>query len=110
MAKEYAKKFYKSRGWQGCRSSFIAERVRRDGAMCQRCKEKPGYIVDHIEEISPDNINNPDITLNHDNLQYLCLECHNIKTFSKAKVTRDGLSFDANGDLVINEKIVDAPH
>ena len=46
----------------------------------------PGYIVDHIEEISPSNIGDPEITLNHDNLQYICQPCHNIKTFRRGTV------------------------
>ena len=100
MAKEYAKKFYKSKAWQRCRASFISSRVSIDGAMCQHCKNKPGYIVDHIEEITPENINDPEITLNHNNLQYLCLECHNIKTFKKQSAIREGFGFDENGNLI----------
>lgn len=101
MAKEYAKKFYKSKAWQQCRKAFIADRITIDGGMCQACKEKLGYICDHIEEINPNNINDIDITLNHKNLQYLCLECHNKKTFGVNNgVIRDGLKFDENGDIV----------
>ncbi len=103
MAKEYAKKFYKSKAWQKCRASFISQRTIIDGAMCQHCKRRAGYIVDHIEEINPNNIDNPQITLNHKNLQYLCLKCHNRKTFGKGKdfnAVRDGLEFDSNGELV----------
>lgn len=99
MAKDYAKGFYKSRAWQRCRAAFISEREAIDGGLCQHCGCKRGYIVDHIVEIEPDNINNPEITLNHDNLQYLCLECHNTKTFQKHKSTRDGLCFDAEGNI-----------
>ena len=81
MAREFAKPFYNSAAWKKVRKSFIANRVSIDGAMCQMCHEVPGYIVDHIEELSPDNINNTKITLSWSNLQYLCLNCHNIKTF-----------------------------
>lgn len=105
MAKEYAKKFYKSKAWQKCRASFISSRVSVDGAMCQHCKNKPGYIVDHIEEISPLNINDPTITLSHDNLQFLCLSCHNTKHFGNGEgIIREGLSFDKDGNII--EKIV----
>ena len=83
MAKEFAKAFYHSKAWQRCRASFIAERITIDGGMCEHCKERPGYIVDHKEELSSNNIDNPDISLNHDNFQYLCLSCHNKKTFRK---------------------------
>lgn len=84
MAREFAKSFYNSTAWKKCRKSFIAYRQSVDGGMCQTCKEKLGYIVDHKEEITPENINNQEITLSHRNLQYLCLECHNKKTFSNA--------------------------
>jgi len=101
MAKEFAKRFYKSKAWQRCRTSFISYRITIDGGMCEHCQDKPGYIVDHIEELTPENINNPDVTLNHDNLQYLCLICHNKKTFrSKLETTRDGLAFNEYGELV----------
>ena len=80
MAKEFAKKFYNSKEWIKCRESYI----KKVHGLCEHCLKKnkytPGYIVDHIEELTPNNINNPEITLNHDNLQYLCLECHNRKT------------------------------
>ena len=105
MAKEYAKKFYKSKAWQRCRASFIARRRYKDGGICQHCKDKPGYIVDHIEEISISNIHDPEITLSHDNLQFVCLSCHNTKHFGNGKgVIREGLSFDKDGNII--EKMV----
>lgn len=105
MAKEYAKKFYKSKAWQKCRASFIGTRVNIDGGMCQHCNQRLGYIVDHVVEITPDNIDNPEITLNHDNLQFVCLSCHNTKHFGNGKgVIREGLSFDKDGNII--EKMV----
>jgi len=95
MAKEYAKSFYKSKAWQECRASYI----KKVYGLCEHCG-KPGYIVDHIEEINPDNINNPDITLNHENLQYLCTPCHNRKTFGKYDPIRDDVMFDEYGNLI----------
>lgn len=40
------------------------------------CHDKPGYIVHHKITLTPDNINNPDIALNHDLLSYECKDCH----------------------------------
>lgn len=101
VAKEFAKKFYNSKAWKECRQSFIAYRITIDGGMCEHCKDKLGYIVDHKEELTPENINNPDVTLNHNNFQYLCLVCHNRKTFGiNQEVVREGLMFDSNGDLI----------
>ncbi|HZJ99093.1 MAG TPA: HNH endonuclease [Tissierellaceae bacterium] len=101
IAKDYAVKFYNSKQWRDCRRSYIS----KVHGLCEHCfkegKHVPGYIVDHIEEITPVNINDPEITLNHDNLQYLCLECHNTKTFGKdVDVIRDGLMFDRDGNIV----------
>lgn len=67
-----AKKFYNSKAWRKCRESYI--QMVPDG-LCEHCQFNPGYIVDHKEEINIYNINDSMITLNHDNLQYLCLEC-----------------------------------
>lgn len=77
MAREFAKGFYDSKAWKKCRMAYISHRKSIDGGMCESCHEKPGYIVHHKEELNPGNINDPDITLNFDNLKYDCLECHN---------------------------------
>lgn len=95
-----AKKFYRSKAWLDCRKSFIQIYMWRHHGQCEHCKEAAGYIVDHIKEINEYNINDPEVTLNHRNLQYLCTPCHNTKTFSKYEVVRGGLKFDINGDLV----------
>ena len=76
MAKAFAKSFYKSKRWQDCRQSFIAERMLVDGGLCQLCKERHGFIVHHKIMINESNINNPDVTLNYDNLLYVCKKCH----------------------------------
>lgn len=76
MAKEFAKAFYKSKAWLKCRESYIAEREAIDGGICETCHEQPGYIVHHKILLAPDNINNPDISLNHSFLKYDCKDCH----------------------------------
>lgn len=103
MAREFAKAFYNSAKWRKCRKLYIINRLTIDGGLCEHCRSKLGYIVDHIEELNENNINDSNITLNHDNLQYLCLECHNKKTFGKKRITADGLSFDVDGNLIDND-------
>lgn len=76
MAKEFAKKFYASTAWHRARDAYIAERMSIDGGMCEHCHKRPGYIVHHIIELTPDNINDPNITLNTDNFEYWCKPCH----------------------------------
>lgn len=89
-----AKKFYRSKQWIKCREAYIPS----VHGLCERC-EDPGYILDHIIEINEQNINDPHITLNHENLQYLCLPCHNKKTFKKHSAIADGFRFNADGEL-----------
>lgn len=100
-----AKKFYDSKAWRSCRASYIGKRRKIDGEMCEMCKDKPGYIVDHIIEIDALNLHDPWITLNHDNLQYLCLECHNTKTFGLT----NRVEFDTEGNILFIKNI-DGPH
>lgn len=96
MAKEFAKAFYHSKEWLSCRASFITKRITIDGGMCQYCHERVGYIVDHVEELTPENINDPEIALNHNNFKYACTICHNIKTLSKSMVA----DFDDDGQPI----------
>lgn len=76
MARDFSRAFYKTAAWQSCRSSFM----RKVGGLCQDCLERglitPGVEVHHVIELTPDNIGNPAITLNHDNLRLLCRDCH----------------------------------
>lgn len=103
MAKEFSKKFYKSSAWLNCRASYISERVNIDGGMCEHCKKELGYIVHHIEELTPFNINNPEVTLNFNNLEYVCKKCHdNVHNWGRGKksFTRKGLRFNKDGELI----------
>lgn len=93
MARDFAKRFYKSKQWQKCRNNFINERRMIDGGICQRCLKAPGYIVHHKIHLSPQNIDNPDISLNFNNLEFVCHECHNDEHFGhkmRVKFTIDG--------------------
>ena len=98
MAKEYAKAFYNSSAWIKCKNSYI----KSVHGLCERCGE-PGYIVHHKKYITPKNINDPNITLNHDNLEYLCLDCHNKEhefNREKRRITAKGTCFDKEGNLI----------
>ncbi len=100
MAREFARRFYNSKEWKKCRESFIADRVVIDGGLCERCAKQGllvlGEEVHHRKHISPENISNADITLNHKNLELLCQSCHSIH-HNRMQEERKGLSFDAYG-------------
>lgn len=74
--KPYAETFYKSRQWQKVRDLCI----RRAGGLCERClkegKYNPAVVAHHMKPITRDNVTDPSITLNLDNLQALCWDCH----------------------------------
>ena len=78
MAREFAGRFYQSPLWIRAKNSYIAERRRIDGGMCEICHEQPGYIVHHKIHLTPENINDQDISLSHRNLQFVCHHCHDI--------------------------------
>ena len=101
VAKEWAKAFYNSKAWQQCREAY----KQSVNGLCERClkagKYVPGDEVHHKIYLTPENINNPDITLNWDRLELLCATCHSIEHNRKEKeVVREGLTFDSNGDLI----------
>ena len=78
MAQDFAKAFYKSKKWIKCRESYIQYRMNVDGGLCEECQENPGYIVHHEIILTPENISNPDVSLNHDYLEYVCKDCHDL--------------------------------
>lgn len=103
MAREFAVSFYNSKAWKKCRESYISNTVDR---LCERCKE-PGEEVHHRMYLSPDNIDNPEITLNHNNLELLCSSCHSLEHNVKHKKDiRDGLIFNKDGELVSEKRLV----
>lgn len=78
MAKEWAKAFYNSKRWTKCRDTYISNRIDVDGGLCEECHEKPGYIVHHRTTLTKTNISDPDISLNENNLEYVCKDCHDL--------------------------------
>lgn len=74
--KDYAKKFYKSKAWRECQRTYKA----MVGGLCEDCLANgiytAGVIVHHKTHITPDNINDTNITLNYDNLKLVCRACH----------------------------------
>ena len=73
---EFATKLYKSKAWQRTREAYL----KKAGGLCEVCLKKglyrPGEIVHHIVPLTPENIENPEMTLAFSNLQLLCRDCH----------------------------------
>jgi 5-methylcytosine-specific restriction endonuclease McrA len=76
MSKDFSRKFYSSQAWNNCRAAYMNQ----VNHLCERCLQNglivPAEIVHHKIELTPDNITNPDITLNFNNLEAVCRECH----------------------------------
>lgn len=102
--------FYKSKAWERVRLNVW----RKQYCLCNRCN-KPVYvaglsdwipkekrlkgIVHHKEHLNQSNIYDDSITLSEDNLEGLCIECHN-KEHNQNDVTRAEYLFDENGNLI----------
>lgn len=94
MAKDYARGFYHSRAWRNTQAAYMASQH----YVCERCGGL-ARIVHHRKYITPENINNPAVTLDWANLEALCIDCHNVEHMCSDAV-RDGLRFNSQGDLV----------
>jgi 5-methylcytosine-specific restriction protein A len=107
-------KFYNSKQWKSTRASYI---IKQD-SICEKChrvcwaKSYEGYIrakkqgkdvmfcvVHHRKHISPTNLDDPMTTLNHSNLQLLCIECHNKEHMTKDSEIREDITFDEMGNI-----------
>jgi len=94
MAKDYAKAFYKSKAWQKTQAAYMVSKY----YMCENCGGV-ARLVHHITPITPVNIIEPAITLDWNNLQALCIDCHNAIHMGAA-ICAKGLRFNSEGDLV----------
>jgi 5-methylcytosine-specific restriction endonuclease McrA len=86
--------FYRSGAWKRLARAFMLSK----SYICERCG-KPAEIVHHKKRITPANLADPAITLNADNLEAVCIECHNGIHFGAGGAVLRGLEFDENGDL-----------
>ena len=92
-------KFYKSKAWEDCRKSYLASH-----SLCERCLKKghivPAKIVHHKIELNTENVTDPSIALNHQNLEALCQDCHNKEHFGEKVETR--WQFDKEGQFIVS--------
>lgn len=90
---EIAKK-YRSRRWASLRKE-----KKLINPFCERCLAKgvytPTYIVHHKEYVTGKNYEDDNIFFNIENLESLCLACHNTEHFKEDL----GYMFDENGDI-----------
>ncbi len=70
--KPYAESFYKSTAWREARESYLISQ----NYICEQCGEVANT-VHHKQYITPQNIDDQEITLSHKNFMAVCESCHN---------------------------------
>lgn len=93
------RKFYKSAGWKKTRDSYWSYRH----GICERCGGL-GTQVHHKIYLTDGNLQDPDISLNWDNLELLCDKCHAEEHHGGGFQTADGLRFNEEGELIQCQK------
>lgn len=74
--------FYRSKEWKEFRQVIIAQRTKADGFVYDEITGKPivkayDIILHHKTELTLDNVNDTNITLNPDNIQVVSFRTHN---------------------------------
>ena len=86
----FARKFYMSAAWIRCARAY----KKSVNGLCERCLKQglytPGKEVHHKIRLTPENIDDPAIALNWDNLELLCKRCH-LEEHSKVRWRADEL-------------------
>jgi 5-methylcytosine-specific restriction endonuclease McrA len=96
MAKQWAEKFYHSIQWKRVR----AEVLHANHYTCSNCYDR-GSEVHHIIELTPDNIDDENISLNPSNLKCLCGRCHKkITQGYYGDIETAGYIFNERGEVV----------
>lgn len=71
------RRFYMSPQWEAVRSRYL----KKVNHLCERCLAKgvhePAAVVHHKIHLTEENYRDPEIALCFDNLEALCLACHN---------------------------------
>ncbi len=77
MAQIWAKQFYNSKAWRQLRERLIVE----NNFLCADCgesylKDSTQLVGHHIKPLTPENINDANISLNPANIKIICRKCH----------------------------------
>ena len=93
--------FYNSKKWR----KVAAEYKKTQGGLCERCRAKglfvPAKIVHHREHLNAETIKDPSKAYGFQNLEALCMDCHNAEHFETLTKNRR-YHYDKDGNLVIN--------
>lgn len=101
MAQDFSRDFYNGRRWRKTARAYAESQ----NWICERCHnrcfvgsgKRPRYIVHHRTPLTVENIHNDAIAYGWDNLELLCIACHN--AVHGGGIDRECV-FDASGQPV----------
>jgi 5-methylcytosine-specific restriction endonuclease McrA len=93
--------FYHSRPWRRLSRAFLLSR----NYICERCG-RPAEIAHHKKHLTAANVHDPAISLDPQNLEALCMECHNAEHFGTGGAIARGYAFDENGEFIQTKREV----
>lgn len=77
MSKETTN-FYRTKVWKRCKEAYLT----KVNYLCEQCMKEglitPAEAVHHIKPITKESMNDPNITLNHNNLMAVCRKHHDM--------------------------------
>ena len=108
--------FYSTKAWTNLRDNY----ARSQDYICERCfrpcykKNDKEYIrlkeqgedvvfgiVHHKIHLTDTNYQDQTISMNWDNLELLCIKCHNTEHITSTKEVRDDVRFDNQGRIIL---------
>lgn len=90
--------FYNSKEWRRVSAAYMSSKL----YTCERCG-KPAQICHHKKWLNDRNVHDPSVALSFDNLEALCIECHNAEHGLRHDIT----VFDDAGNVVEVKESVD---
>mgnify|MGYP003623507969 CR=1 FL=1 len=88
-------RFYNSRTWRRVSKAFMQSKR----YICERCGGA-GEVVHHKIYLDRWNVSDPEIAYNWENLECLCLACHNVEHGGGGSATAVDIRFDSAGNVV----------
>ena len=82
--------FYGSKEWRRVSAAYMNSKL----YICERCG-RPATICHHKKWLNASNVHDPNIALNQNNLEALCIECHNAEHGRR----HDVAVFDDKGNI-----------
>lgn len=91
--------FYNSKRWRKVAAAY----KKHCGGVCERCRAlgiyKPAEIVHHKTHLNQENVRDAAVAYGFQNLECLCLDCHNLEHFGK-KAERRRYEINKDGKIL----------